>query len=404
LKGNPHLNNVQRLTLISALVFGAVGINAPLLSLYLEELGARFDFISLILTTVAATALLSHYAWGHISDRLGRRKPLVTAGLLAPAATFFLLSRVTNPTAAWAIRIFEAVAMAAYSTTSLALMGDLLSGGGKRGRRMGLYRGIGSFAFAVGATFGGRLADQFSISYSMTVAAGLYLLAALVAATIDEAPANQPTGTPESEPVAATAPNSANRDRLPWPFLAGVICWVTALSASASMWPNYMASLGYNKTTTSSLWGLAALTEAPAMHLAGHLSDVIGRAPLLMAGGLGIAIVMIGYITLAQFLPALFGIQITRGFGYASYTSSAMTFAAELGDERVRGSNSGTFNAATGGGQLIGSMIGGTLVQFLGFQFMFGVCATIAVGSALCFWLLRHQTKRLAVGEPSRQS
>jgi MFS family permease len=268
---------------------------------------------------------------------------------------------------------------------------------------MGLYRGVGSFAFAIGATFGGRLADQFSISYSMTIAAGLYLLAGLVAVTIRETPIAK-TSDPQTEPTPLMpSAASPNRERLPWAFLGGVVLWVTALSASASMWPNYMASLGHNKTTISTLWGLAALTEAPSMQLAGHFSDLVGRAPLLMAGGLGIAIVMLGYITLARFLPALIGIQIIRGFGYASYTSSAMTFAAELGDERVRGSNSGTFNAATGGGQLIGSMIGGTLVQLLGFQVMFGVCSTIAVGSALCFWLLRQQTRQAAVSEPSGQ-
>ena len=97
LKGNPHLNNVQRLTLVSALVFGAVGMNSPLLSLYLQELGARFDLISLILTTVAATALISHYLWGRFADRLGRRKPLVAGGLFGLAITFLLLSRVSNP-------------------------------------------------------------------------------------------------------------------------------------------------------------------------------------------------------------------------------------------------------------------------------------------------------------------
>ena len=127
------------------------------------------------------------------------------------------------------------------------------------------------------------------------------------------------------------------------------------------------------------------------MRLCCNLSDVAGRAPLLVAGGVGVALVMLGYVVLARVLPALVGIQISRGLAYASYTTSAMTFAAEQGDQRTRGNNSGLFNATGGGGQLLGLLMGGMLAQARGFEFLFGVCAASALLSGVCFWMLRSR-------------
>jgi hypothetical protein len=79
------------------------------------------------------------------------------------------------------------------------------------------------------------------------------------------------------------------------------------------MWPNFMDALGYSKTAISSLWGLAALVEAPAMWLVGIASDWIGRIPLLVIGSLGIAFIMAGYILLSRWLAALMAVQALRG-------------------------------------------------------------------------------------------
>lgn len=388
------MNNLYRMTLISSLSFGAVGVSAPLMTIYLRDLGASFSRISLILTTYAAVLIISNYSWGRFADWLGRRRPLIMGGLFSVSLAFVLMSQVPNANWAWGVRIFEGVALAAVNTTSLALMGDLLTMAGKRGRNMGLFRGVGSFAFAVGAVSGGYLADLFSISNALLLSAGFYALAGLVAVTLQEprlSPADlatTPTNTPE--PVEPTYKPLYSRP--PLYFLLGVFLWTGAHGASASMWPNYMDSLGYDKVTTSSLWGLAAVVEAIGMPLVGLLSDSIGRVPILMAGGILIMIVQLGYIFLAGRIPALMGVHVVRGFGFASYTTGSMTFTAEIGDKKIRGNNSGTFYTAASTGQLFGAMLGGNLVEFLGFTAMFAVCGVAALLSTVSFGFLgRHQ-------------
>ncbi len=295
------MHNFRLLTLIFALVYVTIGVGSPLMTLYLEELGADYARISLILTCVAATALLSNYLWGRLSDKFGRRKPFLISALLAMTVTYTLLSRVPNAAWAWPILMINGAAMAAYTTPSLAMVGDLLAGHPNRGRRMGIYRGIASLTFAIGAVSGGRLADVTSISTALALCAAFYGVAALVALTLHETKPVQ-----SATPGLVLTPSAIPREeRVPNLFLAGVMLWVGGIGAAVSMWPNYMASLGYSKTAISSLWGLAALVEVPGMALVGSLSDLFGRAPLLAAGGLGVAVVLMGYVAFSRLLPAL---------------------------------------------------------------------------------------------------
>jgi len=389
------VSNLFLLTGIIGLVYLAIGFSSPLITLYLKDLGASFWQISLILTSYAGTALLSHYAWGWLTDRIGRRKPLLLAGLLGLGVVYWQLGQVPNANFAWGIRVLEGMATAAYTTPSLALMGDLLAGTGQRGRRMGYYRGSASMMFAVGAFFGGSLADQTSIGVVLTVCAGIYLVAAVATLFVHEpGPAKKPA-TPTPGPAPVTQPERP----LPILFLVGAVLWTAAHGAGASMWPNYMAELGYAKTEITRLWGLAALVEFPSMAVSGIVSDVVGRAPLLVAGGAFAAVVHIGYVTLASLLPALLIIQVIRGFAFGSFTTTGMTFAAEWGSQQRRGRNSGGYNAANGIGGLMGTFLGGTIVQLLGFGALYTVCAVLAAGSAVAFFLLRRQQKQQTIVE-----
>ncbi len=389
------MNSIRLLTLISAIFYVAIGISSPLITLYLESLGASYAQISLILATVVVTMFFANYVWGWLSDRIGRRKPLLVTGLLILSSAFLLLRFAPSGNAAWAARIFEGTGTAAYATISLAIMGDLLEQEKAKGRRMGVFRGIGSFGFFIGAMIGGRLADATSIGTTLLLCSAIYFVAACCALAIREVrPEASASIVQRQLPTLNPQTILTNLRSLPLFFLLGVLFWSAAHTASASMWPNYMQTLGYSKTASSSLWGLAALIEFPAMVGAGMLSDLIGRTPLLMAGGGFIALTNLGYLLLIGIFPLLLIIQVFRGFGFGSYTTTAMTFATEQSSHSRRGSKSGLFNTVGSAGSLIGSSLGGTVVQLFGFQSLYGLCAALAFGSLICFALLRRQGHR----------
>jgi MFS family permease len=265
-------------------------------------------------------------------------------------------------------------------------MGDLLATGNRRGRRMGLYRGLGSLAFAAAAVVGGRLADLYSLNVAFQVCVLFNGLAVIVALFLREARS--------AAVVMMDEAIVAEKRPLPPSFLAGVFLWIASWSAFTSMWPNFMDTLGYSKTAISSLWGLAALVEAPAMWLVGAVSDVIGRVPLLITGSMGIMVIMAGYILVSRWLPALMAVQTVRGVVYASYTPTTMTFASEWGNQEQRGGDTGLYYAVNGAGQLLGLFAGGRVVQAFQFETLFVICAVAGCLSGLCFWLLRRERQR----------
>jgi MFS family permease len=130
------------------------------------------------------------------------------------------------------------------------------------------------------------------------------------------------------------------------------------------------------------------------MVLLGGLSDVVGRTVMLIAGGFGIAAVQVGYVLFVQSLPILLGIQVARGLSLGSYTSAAMTYAAESGTQETRGSSSGIFYATSSAGQLAGTLLGGTMAQAYGFTALYLTCAALATASGICFLALRHRRPR----------
>lgn len=384
------MHNYRLLTVVNGFFFAAIGVTAPLITLYLEALGASYAHISLILTSFVLSMLASNYLWGRLSDRMGRRKPLLAAGLFGLAAAYVGLSQAPTANWAWVMRVGEGAASAAYITLSLAIMGDALERSDAKGRQMGVFRGIGSLAFAGGALIGGRFADAYSLPRTFLLAALFPLLAGVTALWLQPVQHSAPAQKSDIE-KSNTGDRTPVTRGLPVLFLAGVVLWMAAHSASTSMWPNYMATLGYTKTAISSLWGLAAFTEMPFMYAAGVLSDLMGRALLLAAGGFAIALVQLGYILWARYLPALVGVQVLRGFGFASYTTTAMTYTTEQGDRRARGGASGLFYTAASAGQLLGMFMGGVLAQAWGFVTLYVVCGLLAATSGFCFLALRRK-------------
>src|SRR5690349_19502568 len=181
-----------RLTGVLFLVYLGTGLWSPLLAVYTKSLGATTAQVGLVMATYQITTLISQYWWGRYSDRLGRRKPLLLFGTLGLSMAYIAIASTRDYVWLYAARALEGAAMAAYSTSSLALIGDLLEDQANRGRLMGTYRMFGSLAFAISALSGGWLADTFGRSVPFLLAASYYALACTLGARIREQPSPAP--------------------------------------------------------------------------------------------------------------------------------------------------------------------------------------------------------------------
>ncbi|MBL7199437.1 MAG: MFS transporter [Anaerolineae bacterium] len=144
------MSNITRMTAIAFILFMSSGITGPVNSLYVESLGAGYVVIGVLGTVTSLTTILFSYVWGRASDYLGQRKIFLVSGLAAWALAYGLMAGVPNYRYLFPLRVFAAIAQAAYGTASLALMGDLLEQHpDARGRRMGTFRGLGSLGFGL---------------------------------------------------------------------------------------------------------------------------------------------------------------------------------------------------------------------------------------------------------------
>ncbi len=134
------------------------------------------------------------------------------------------------------------------------------------------------------------------------------------------------------------------------------------------------------------LYSLMQFLFAPVW---GHLSDRVGRKPILLLGllGNGVGLLLFGLSSELGFLYMARGLS---GLTSAAALPTAMAYVADVTDERSRGRGMGLMGAAMGLGFIFGPAIGGTLSRY-GHGAPFLIAGTLnLVTCALAALLLRE--------------
>ena len=386
------MKNLILMTAIGVILFMSRGIVGPINSLYVESLGANYLTIGVLGAVTSLTTIVFSYIWGRMSDRRGKRKIFLVGGLASLALSAGLMAVAPTYVYLFPLNILNAASQAAYAVVSLALMGDILEETrGARGRRMGIYRGLGSLGFGVLAFFSGSVADRLSLRAPFGLSAGFLVVAVFLALLVEENPA-RPTSatTPAVPPVSPTA--------LPLPPLfISMFLWSLVTGAVYAVWANYMVGeLAFTQSQMSRLWGLASFSELPLMILTGALSDRIGRLSMLSLGFFAWTLVFLGYV-LTPVLPWIVLVQLIRAFAYSAFTAASMTYATEVRAKAQRGRISGLYSSAGSIGAILGSTMGGALAQFAGTPTMILTNAMLIFGGAIYLAVTAFQHRRITV-------
>ncbi|HVB53573.1 MAG TPA: MFS transporter, partial [Candidatus Acidoferrales bacterium] len=257
--------------LVGATVADSLGATMilPILPLFVRHAGASYAEVGLITAVFWMAGLAVRYPVGRLSDRIGRKGPILVSQVIYAAATAaFALS----PSPVWFIilRAVQGAASGAATVLALAAVSDFVPQE-RRGRAYGSLTGANMAGTVVGPLIGAAL---FQISLAATFLASAVAALVVAAVILFTLPAISPGG---AEAKLERSPIALWRD----PIIVGVTIASTAVGLLIGMYDTVWSLLMHVRHATDLEIGLSFTLFAlpftigswPAGWLADHFDN-----------------------------------------------------------------------------------------------------------------------------------
>lgn len=346
-------------------------IVAGLKELMLDELGGTAGDASLFFSIETIAYVLFAPVWGLVSDRLGRRKPLVIVGFLITGALYASYALVTSIPLLLALRFVQGATAVMGWSTLMAMVLDHPDEA-RRGRYMGVMGGALALGISVGAPLGGALSSALGPRAPLEAAALLFALLGIGGFALREGPHS---GRRIALRQIAGALTARPRLLLPWAFY-----FVDRFTVGffVVLFPLYLASIGVAEPAVRGRYLAYFLFPFALLQpLAGRLLERIGPYKPLLGGSLayGILLCWVGYAD----LYTLSGVMVVLGALAAVMFPPAILLTARWSDPETRGSAMGGFNLAGSLGFAVGPLVGTWAHAAHGYGFAFVVAGGLEV-------------------------
>lgn len=359
----------------------------------------------LVLALFGVASSIAQPLAGRLSDRLGRRKLFVVAGLVAFGVINLSFVVATVYWHLFVLRVLQGIAAAFTITASLAIVNEL-SHAGTRGGNMGVYNSFRLVGFGAGPLLASLLleAGPFSVPGGGEVTGfeatfGVAGSAALIGAGLVGWLVADPKGTePTPRRLAIRVWDRVGGWRLDTIFALGLASLVMAMCFAllSAIEPEVNARLGQGPVLFSIEFVALIAVLAALQPLIGRASDRMGRKPFILVGLLA----LIPTTLLQGLVTAPWEMIVVRAF---QGVAGALVFAPALalaGDHTERGQSGAQLSVLTvsfGLGIAAGQMLAGIFVQY-GFVVPFAVGATMAAAGLLLVLTQVDERKRSAKG------
>lgn len=365
-------------------------ITVRILPLFLSNvLGVKTAVIGLIEGLADSTATLLKMLSGWLSDRLGKRKPLVLAGYALSSLSKPLFYFAQSWPFVMVLRFLDRVGKGVRTSPKDALIADSTEAG-RQGRAFGYSRAMDPLGAVLGLlTAAGLIALGGTAVRTMTQGTfrSLVLLSAvpallgvaLVAAFIrDRGPAE----------AKRTLPSLSLKgfDRRFRRFLGIMIVFTLGNSSDAFLILRAQ-QLGLSLVDILLMLAMFNLVTTLIAYPAGALSDRIGRSKVIIAGWVFYGLIYLGF-AFASRAWQVWVLYTLYGAYYGATEGAARALVADVvTDSGRRGTAYGLYNMAVGVSALPASLLAGILWQTLGpaapFLFGAGLSLLAAGGMAL---------------------
>ncbi len=145
-------HTLRRLTLIVALQWTGATLGLPLLPLFLEHRGGTPTIVGFVMAAFFVAGVLTQFGLGHVADRFGRRRVLITSLIVYGLASMTFILPVSAPWFALS-RAIQGSAAGAIEVASLSAVASLFQEH-ERGRAISRILAAQLFGIAIGPLIG----------------------------------------------------------------------------------------------------------------------------------------------------------------------------------------------------------------------------------------------------------
>lgn len=333
--------------------------------------------------------------WGHLSDRLGRRVPLVVAGALGGAVGYVALAAAPGLGlpfgAVLALRALQGGATIGAFSLAMTMLMDLRGGHGRNMGAAGIAIGLGT---AMGAPLGGQLAEVHLLA-PLVLAAGLMVGIGALAATLSD---RSPSGSRDR--LRDVVARLRRHPALSVPYAFGFIDRLTAGFFALVGTLYFQTRFGLDAGATGLLLACFFVPFALLQYPMGLLSDRIGRFVPVVVGSACYGVTIVG-VGLAPTVPLAAAAMVAVGVCGALVSPATMALVTDVAPASDRGAAMGGFNVFGSLGFLSGFLVGSWLTDAYGFTTAFLATGLLEVAIALFAFRAVARIGTRSRGEPA---
>ena len=345
----------------------AYSIGVPVLPAYAERFDAGPAVIGLLFASFGVTLLVISVPMGVVSDRIGRKGPMIV-GLALLAASTIAFAYAQSLAMLFVARLLQGAADGITWIVGFAMIADLY-GPEERGRAMGLAMAGSNLGVIIGPALGGWLYEIGGIRMPFLMVAALALVDLIAFALV--APRTRGAGT--SPPILRMLS-----------YRPIVVCVLVVIAGGGTIVmlepviPLVFAErFGFGPAAIGTLFAIAAVASTTMHPVYGRLSDRWGGRPLMLTGLVGSAIFLPLLVLATDFRSAaltmiplwmLLSMIVTPSLTYMAAAATSAGFESY-------GVVYGIYNMAWALGLMLAPALGGFLLERIGF-------APLAVGWA----------------------
>lgn len=376
--------------LISFVCFLGSYMRIPIVPLFATSLGADTVQVGLINGTFMLMAGALSIPAGLISDRLGRRAPLL-GGMILLAGSSFLLYWSSSPLEMAAIYLLFGVGMSAFSPTLMSYVADItppeVLGQAYGWYTMALYGGI-----TLGPAVGGFLSTALGLRPVFLVSGGLiFAMFFVVLFFLPAHPVQHSAVGTSSAILPALKSLMGNR-----PLIACLVATTggcVGFGMFVTFMPLYIRSLGMNTGAVGFVFATQALANAMSRLPSGKLCDRVKDRSTLVVAGLALFSLALAAFGLCSSLLSLMAAAALMGISMGTAFTVICAIIADVVPRQMRGLAMGCYNTSVYAGMMLCSIGMGVVISSQGFRFGFFLSgASVMLVMLLFRFLSRRQT------------